>query len=69
VLVAPSTLTGKLTGPAIQARARILDGQESEHAAKLLAQKHPFLHGILVPLTHRLRGNTTMHIELRLIET
>jgi len=69
VTVAPSTLSGKPTGPSVPARARILDGQESKHAAKLLARKHPFLHGILVPLTHRLRGNTTLHIELRPIET
>lgn len=65
VEVAPSTLRGTPTGPAIQARARILDGAESQHAAQLLGQKHPFLHGFLVPLVHRLRGNKTMHVELR----
>jgi uncharacterized protein len=64
VEVAPSTLRGTPTGPAISTRARILEGDESAHAAHLLAHKHPVLHGILVPLIHRLRGNTTMHIEL-----
>jgi Sigma-70 region 2 len=31
---------------------------------KLLASKYPALHGLLVPLVHRLRGNKTMHVEL-----
>jgi PPOX class probable F420-dependent enzyme len=65
VEVAPSTVTGKATGPAIQMQARILSGEESTHAGRLLARKHPILHGVLVPLTHRLRGNTTVHVELR----
>jgi PPOX class probable F420-dependent enzyme len=64
VEVAPSTVTGKPTGPAIQVRARILDREASAHAGRLLAEKHPILHGIVVPLFHRLRGNTTMHVEL-----
>jgi PPOX class probable F420-dependent enzyme len=68
VEVAPSTITGKPTGPAIRAKARILDGEESKHAGRLLAQKHPILHGIVVPLVHRLRGNTTMHVELKPID-
>src|SRR5262245_7783105 len=55
VEVAPSTFRGRPTGPSIRARARILDGNESKHAAALLARKHPLLHGILVPLYHRLR--------------
>ncbi|MGH2614188.1 MAG: PPOX class F420-dependent oxidoreductase [Thermomicrobiales bacterium] len=64
VTIAPSTVTGKPTGPARRARARILGGQESAHAARLLRRKHPFLHGVFVPLVHRLRGSTTMHLEL-----
>ncbi len=64
VEVAPSTTRGKPTGPAIRARARVLDGDESAYAGRLLARKHPVLHGLLVPLVHRLRGNRTMHIEL-----
>ncbi len=64
VEVAPSTLGGKPTGPAIQARSRVLDGEASAHAGRLLARKHPLLHGILVPLTHRLRGHRTVHVEL-----
>jgi PPOX class probable F420-dependent enzyme len=68
VLVAPSTLSGKPTGPAMNAQARILSGDESKHAAALLAQKHPILHGVVVPLIHRLQGHTTMHIELRPVD-
>ena len=64
VEIAPSTFRGTPTGPAIRARARVLSGDESAYAAQLLAHKHPILQGVLVPLIHRLRGNTTMHIEL-----
>jgi len=64
VTIAPCTASGRPTGPPITARARILTGQESAHAGRLLARKHPILQGLLVPLTHRLRGNTTTHIEL-----
>ena len=65
VKVAPSTWRGRPTGPAIRARARALEGEESAYAGRLLARKHPILHRFLVPLIHRLRGNETMHIELR----
>jgi PPOX class probable F420-dependent enzyme len=65
--VAPSTARGRPTGPAIQATARRLEGAEARHAARLLAGKHPWLHGVLVPWTHRLgRAKTgrTVHFEL-----
>ena len=65
VEIAPSTVRGKPTGPAICARARVLSGSEAAHASQALNKKHPLLHGILVPLAHRLRGYKTTHIELR----
>jgi uncharacterized protein len=64
VAIAPSTARGKPTGPAIRARARILSGEESKEAGRALARKYPILHGVLIPLAHRLRGYTTMHVEL-----
>jgi PPOX class probable F420-dependent enzyme len=64
VEVAPSTWRGKPTGSAIRARARVLEGEEGGYAGRLLGRKHPVLHRFLVPLTHRLRGNETMHIML-----
>jgi PPOX class probable F420-dependent enzyme len=64
VEVAPCTVGGRSTGPAIRARARVLGGEEAAHAAQLLARKYPLLHGVLIPLVHRLRGNRTMHVEL-----
>lgn len=64
VAVAPSTNTGKATGPAIRAHAQILSGQEYEHAGELIAKKHPFLQGLFVPLVHRLRRQQTMHLKL-----
>jgi PPOX class probable F420-dependent enzyme len=64
VEIAPSTLTGKPTGPAIRARARVLSGAEAAYASQFIVHKHPVFHGFLVPLIHRLRGNKTMHLEL-----
>jgi PPOX class probable F420-dependent enzyme len=61
VAIASSTARGAPTGPAIRGRARLLSGEDSKTAARLLARKHPILHGILVPLLHRLRGNRTVH--------
>ncbi len=65
VEVAPSTLLGKPTGPAIHARARLLGPAESPRAARALARKNRVLQGVLVPLAHRLRGYRTLHYELR----
>jgi len=67
VEVTPSTARGAPTGPALPARMRRLDGAEHRRAAHLLASKYPFLHGILVPLMHRImRAKTgpTVHFEL-----
>lgn len=64
--VAPST--ARADRPArLQATARRLEGAASRRAARLLAAKHPLLHGVLVPLTHRLgRAKTgkTVHFQL-----
>src|SRR3954453_6050327 len=64
VEVAPSTQGGKPTGPAVPARARLLEGDEAEHAARLLARKNRVLQGVLVPFYHRVRGYRTLHYEL-----
>ena len=68
VEVRPSTVGGRTTGPGLRARARVLEGEESAHAGRMLARKYPVLHGFLIPLVHRLRGNETIHIELRPID-
>jgi PPOX class probable F420-dependent enzyme len=62
--VAPSTARGAPLGPAIAVRARILNGEEATHAAHALGRKYPILHGMLIPRFHRLRGYTTVHLEL-----
>src|SRR5918995_3216695 len=45
VTIAPCTGRGRPTGPPITARARILSGQDSARAGRLLARKHPILQG------------------------
>ncbi|GAB3954604.1 hypothetical protein GCM10027614_61970 [Micromonospora vulcania] len=45
VTVAPSTVRGTPTGPAVQATARQLTGAEYATAARTLRRKYPLLHG------------------------
>src|SRR5690348_1531705 len=40
VRVAPSTIRGRITGPEFAGRARLLSGEESAHARKLLERKY-----------------------------
>jgi len=63
--VAPSTFRGEATGPSIRARVRILSGDDAERARRLIERKHPWLHGVLVPLGHRLTSKKTVYLELR----
>jgi PPOX class probable F420-dependent enzyme len=64
VRFSPSTSRGKPTGPELHARARLLDGEEARTAAHLLARKYPVLHGVLVPLSHKVMRTKTLHYEL-----
>ncbi len=64
VRAAPSTMLGKPTGPAIQAHATLLDGEQARVAARALARRHRVLHAVLVPTMHRIRRYRTMHYEL-----
>lgn len=68
VEVAPSTLRGKPTGLPVRARARRLQGEDSRYASRAIARKHPVIHGRIIPVFHRLRGNATVHFELTPIE-
>jgi PPOX class probable F420-dependent enzyme len=67
VEIAPSTARGRPTGPAIHAVARRLEGEESRYAGRLIARKHPLLHRIVVPFSHRAgrrKFGRTVHFEL-----
>jgi uncharacterized protein len=64
VRVAPSSIRGRPRGPALPARAYLLDGEASDRAARLLASEHPILHGRLIPWYHRRRGWTTQQYRL-----
>ncbi len=64
IAVAPSTFRGNPTGPAIEGRARLLDGDEAAHASRVIVRKYPVIHGLVIPLLHRLRRYKTMHIEI-----
>jgi len=62
---AAATLSGRPTGPSVPARAVLLEGLQAGTAARALARRHRLLHGVLVPMAHRLRGYQTMHYELK----
>ena len=61
VTIAPCTTRGRVTGPAIEARALLLDGDEAAVAARALARKYPLLQGLVVPVSHRLSRQRTLH--------
>ncbi|GAA1702977.1 PPOX class F420-dependent oxidoreductase [Fodinicola feengrottensis] len=64
VQVCASTVRGVPTGPYVLARARLLAGSEAKAAARRLARKHPLLHGVGVPMAHKLMRTRTLHYEL-----
>jgi len=63
VAIAPSTVTGRVTGRTILGRARLLTGAEDRHAARLIERRHPLWH-LVVRVYHRLAGYTTRHFEV-----
>src|SRR6266567_2341971 len=52
VEIAPCTVRGRVTGSAMRATTRVLNGDESERAGRALVEKYPFLHGRLIPWYH-----------------
>jgi PPOX class probable F420-dependent enzyme len=66
-VVTPSTMRGRPTGPGLPATVRRIDGAEARTAKRALGRKYPLLHGVLVPLMHRLgraRTGRTVHFVL-----
>jgi PPOX class probable F420-dependent enzyme len=66
VRLAPCTMRGTPTGAAVTGRARLLDGEQEVLVRRLLRRRFPVMHGIAVPLTHRLKGLATQHYEIDL---
>lgn len=63
----PCSGLGIAAGTTHTGRMRRLSGEEHRRAARLLRRKYPLLHGVIVPLTHRIaRAKTgrTVHFEL-----
>ena len=64
VRLCPATLRGTPTGERAVAQARLLCGDEDRAAARLLVGKYRLMHGVLVPLWHRMMRTATLHYEL-----
>lgn len=63
----PATASGKPTGSVQPGDVRLLDADEYRKVGRLLRQKYPLLHGVLVPSAHRLmraKYGRTVHAEL-----
>ena len=69
VRIAPATVKGVPTGPAISARATLLEGDQARRAARALARRHPILQALVVPVSHRVMRYRTMHYELHARES
>lgn len=61
---APSSVRGKPKGPALSARARLVEGDDDRHAAEAIDRKYPIFQKRLVRLAHRMSRYGTMHYEL-----
>ncbi|UKY52162.1 PPOX class F420-dependent oxidoreductase [Streptomyces inhibens] len=70
VEICAATWRGRSTGTPVKARVRLLDPRTREYrrAERSLTRKYPLIHGLLVPLLHRLKKEETLHYELRLVE-
>lgn len=64
VRIAPCTLRGKVTGAAVAAMARPIEGEAADRARRLIERKHPFLQGFLVRYAHRVTGRHTVYYEV-----
>ena len=65
VQIRPCTWSGKPTGgPTMTAHARLLSGEESEAAGRLIDRKYPVLQHLLVRLAHKIIRTPTLHYEL-----
>lgn len=64
VEIAPSTLRGEPTGPALHALAHLAEGDEANRAARALARRHPIFQRWLIPWYHRLRGWKTIYFRV-----
>jgi PPOX class probable F420-dependent enzyme len=62
--IAPSTARGKPTGSPVDVELHLVKAEDAGTARKLLRRKHPILHGVLVPVMHRLARYSTVHYEV-----
>jgi uncharacterized protein len=65
VRIQPCSWSGNPTGgPTMTAHARLLSGDESTAAGRLIDQKYPVLQRVLVRFAHRIMRTPTLHYEL-----
>ena len=69
IRLAPCTLRGRPTGPAVEATTRRLGHAEALAAEALLRRKYPIVHRFIVPLELRLMGTTATLYEVVAVGT
>lgn len=67
VEIAPCTIRGRSTGPALRACARLLAGDEAAHASRNINRKYPIFEGVLVPVLFFIGRARMVHYELALL--
>jgi PPOX class probable F420-dependent enzyme len=68
VEIVPSSFRGKQKGPALQATARLLGGEEDRHARNVIAHRHPLFQRFVIPLLHKISRYTTVHYEVSMMD-
>ncbi|WP_068272062.1 PPOX class F420-dependent oxidoreductase [Aldersonia kunmingensis] len=69
VRIRPCTWSGRPTGPPMSATARLLTGDESTAAGRLIDRKYPVLQRIMVRLAHKALRTATLHYDLTNLHT
>jgi uncharacterized protein len=69
VRIRPCTWSGRPTGPPMAATARLLVGDESIAASRIIDRKYPVLQRFMVRLVHKIMRTPTLHYELTNLRT
>ena len=64
VRLTPASWRGKGLGTVVPCQARLLDGDEAEHARRLIAARSWLVHRLIVPFKRRRTGWRTVHYEV-----
>jgi uncharacterized protein len=62
--VAACSASGKVTGPALLGRLRILQGEEAARAERAIKRKYPIAQGVLISMIKAIKRDRGVYVEL-----